>query len=158
MINQLYRKISQRENALYAFLYDTAKRIRRGVSIPPFRIIYGPVSFLHYWLFLVFRTLKKIFLDEPIFRYRCKKVGKNLLLSYKVPLTTPNLCMYFGDDCSVNGYSTFGAAAILDAPTLIVGNRTTLAYQVTISVGKRVEIGDDCLNTQDHRTPHDEYY
>lgn len=145
MIKRMYRKISQRENVLYASLYDAAKWVRRGIHIPPIGIIYGPVSFLHYWLQLVFRTLKKIFVDEPVFRYRCKKVGKNLLLSFKVPLTTPNLLMYFGDNCSINGYSTFGAAAINENPTLVVGNNTTLAYLVTISVGERVEIGDDCL-------------
>jgi acetyltransferase-like isoleucine patch superfamily enzyme len=145
MIKRMYRKISQRENVVYALLYDVAKWVRRGIHIPPIGIIYGPVSFLHYWLLLVFRTLKKIFVDEPVFRYRCMKVGKNLLLSFKVPLTSPNLHMYFGDNCSINGYSTFGAAAINETPTLIVGNNTTLAYLVTISVGERVEIGDDCL-------------
>jgi acetyltransferase-like isoleucine patch superfamily enzyme len=145
MIKRLYRKISQRENAFYTFLYNAAKWVRGSVHIPPIGIIYGPVSFLHYWSIFVCRTLKKIFLDEPVFRYRCKKVGKNLLLSFKVPLTTPNLHMYFGDNCSINGYSTFGAAAINETPTLIVGNNTTLAYLVTISVGERVEIGDDCL-------------
>ncbi|MBV5329484.1 MAG: acyltransferase [Chlorobium sp.] len=53
--------------------------------------------------------------------------------------------MYFGDNCSINGYSTFGASAVNENPILIVGNNTTLAYEVTISVGERVEIGDDCL-------------
>lgn len=145
MIRRLYRKISQRENTFYSFLYDASKWVRRGMHIPPIGIIYGPVSFIHYWLHWFFRIFKKILLDEPVFRYRCKSVGKNLLLSFKVPLTTPNLHMYFGDNCSINGYSTFGAAAINDNPILVVGNNTTLAYEVTISVGERVEIGDNCL-------------
>jgi len=145
MIRRLYRKISQRENTFYSFLYDVAKWIRRGIHIPPIGIIYGPVSFIHYWSQWFFRTFKKIFIDEPVFRYRCKKVGKNLLLSFKVPLTTPNLHMYFGDNCAINGYSTFGAAAINENPTLVVGNNTHLGYLVTISVGERVEIGADCL-------------
>ena len=145
MIERLYRKISQRENAFYASLYDAAKWIRRGIHIPPFGIIYGPVSFLHYWGILFLRTLKKILLDEPLFRYRCKKIGKNFMLSYKVPLTTPNLHIYFGDDCSINGYTTLGAAAINEKPTLIVGNGTDIGYEVTISVADRVEIGDNCL-------------
>ena len=113
--------------------------------MPPIRIIYGPVSFIYYWLQWLFRTIKKIFFDEPVFRYRCKKVGKNLLLSFKVPLTTPNIHMYFGDNCAINGYSTFGAAAVNEHPTLVVGNNTHLGYLVTISVGERVEIGNDCL-------------
>lgn len=145
MIKRLYYKISQRENAFYSFLYDTAKWFRRGIHIPPIGIVYGPVSFFHYWAQFAFRTIKKIILDEPVFRYRCKKVGKNLLLSFKVPLTTPNLHMYFGDNCSINGYTTLGAAAIHGQPTLIVGNKTCIGYEVTISVGERVEIGDDCL-------------
>lgn len=145
MIRGLYRKISQRENAFYSFLYDAAKWVRRSIHIPPIRIIYGPVSFIHYWSQWFFRTIKKIVLDEPVFRYRCKKVGKNLLLSFKVPLTTPNLHMYFGDNCSINGYTTFGAAAIHENPTLIVGNDSHIGYEVTISVGERVEIGDNCL-------------
>lgn len=145
MIRGLYRKVSQRENAFYAFLYDTAKWVRRGIHIPPIRIIYGPVSFIHYWSQWIYWTIKKIVLDEPVFRYRCKKVGKNLLLSFKIPLTTSNLHMYFGDNCSINGYTTFGAAAIHETPTLIVGNDTHIGYEVTISVGERVEIGDNCL-------------
>lgn len=144
-ISSLYKKISQRENYFYSFLYDAARWIRRSIYIPPIGIIYGPVSFIHYWLQWFFRTFKKILIDEPIFRYRCKMVGRNLLLSFKVPLTTPNLHMYFGDNCAINGYSTFGAAAINENPTLVVGNNTSLGYLVTISVGERVEIGDDCL-------------
>lgn len=145
MIEHLYRKISQRETPFYSFLNDTVKWVRRGIYIPPIRIIYGPVSFIHYWSQWVFRTLKKILLDEPVFRYRCKKVGKNLLLSFKVPLTTPNLQIYVGDNCSISGYTTFGAAAIHETPMLIIGNDTHIGYEVTISVGERVEIGDNCL-------------
>lgn len=145
MIDGLYRKISQRENAFYAFVYDAAKWVRRGLHIPPVGIIYGPVSFVYFWSQWLFRTLKKIVLDEPVFRYRCKKIGKNFLITNKVPLTTPNLHIYFGDDCSISGYTTLGAAAIHETPTLVVGNGTHIGYEVTISVGDRVEIGDCCL-------------
>lgn len=145
MIKRLYYKIGQRENFFYAFLYDAVKWLRYGMHIPPIGIIYGPVSFFHYWLQFIFRTIKKIVLDEPVFRYRCKKVGRNFLVSFKVPLTSPNLNMYFGDNCSISGYTTLGAAAIHEHPTLIVGNGTHIGYEVTISVGERVEIGDHCL-------------
>lgn len=145
MIKGIYHKISQKENAFYALIYRFAVWIRRDIHIPPFMVIYGPLSFLHFWALFFFRTVKKIIFDEPIFRYRCKTVGENLLLSFKVPLTTPNLIIHIGDNCSICGYSTFSAAAINNNPTLIIGSNTTLAYLVTISVGERVEIGEGCL-------------
>ncbi len=145
MIGRIYRKIGKRENRAFAFLYDSAKWLRRGLRVPPFYLIYGPVSFLHFWGLLLLRTLKKIFLDEPMFRYRCKQVGKNLMLSYKVPLTTPNLEISIGDNCSVNGYTTFSAAAINEHPALIIGSECSIGYEVIISVADRVEIGNHCL-------------
>ena len=146
MINRLYHKVSQKENVVYAFIYDSAVWIRRRIYVPPVRVIYGPLSFFHYWTFFILRIVKKIFIDEPIFRYRCNSVGKNLLLTYKIPLTTPNLNIEIGDNCSICGYSTLGASAINHNPILIIGNNTHIGYQVTISVGERVEIGDDCLS------------
>ncbi len=145
MIKNIYRKISQKENVFYAFIYDLVVWVRRDMHIPPFKIIYAPLSFLYYWGCFFLRVAKKLFLDEPIFRYRCNAVGKNLLLTFKVPVTSPNINIYIGDNCSICGYSTFGAAAINQNPTLVIGNNTTIGYQVTISVGERIEIGDDCL-------------
>lgn len=145
MIARLYNNISQRKNKYYSFLYTILKRIRSGLHVPAIGIVYGPVSFLHYWFLCSFRVLKKVLLDEPVFRYRCEKVGKNLLLSFKVPMTSPNLHICLGDNCSVNGYTTFSAAAIHEKPVLIVGNNSHIGYEVSISVAERVEIGDNCL-------------
>lgn len=145
IINKIYHKISQKENVFYAFIYHSVVWVRRDIHIPPFKVIYGPLSCVHFWTLFFFRTAKKIIFDEPIFRYRCNTVGKNFLLSFKAPVTSPNINIHIGDNCSICGYSTFSAAAINDNPTLVIGNNTTLAYQVTISVGERVEIGDNCL-------------
>lgn len=145
MIARLYNNISQRTNKFYSLLYIIIKGLRSGLHVPAIGIVYGPVSFLHYWSIWSFRAFKKVLVDEPVFRYRCKKVGKNFLLLYKVPLTTPNLHIYLGDNCSVNGYTTFSAASIHEKPVLIVGNNSHIGYEVSISVAERVEIGDNCL-------------
>lgn len=145
MIRKLYMKIGKKENAFYAFLYDAAKWLRSGIRVPPFRIIYGPLSFCHYWGLLLLRTSKKILFDEPLFRYRCREVGKNLMIHFKVPLTSPNLHIYIGDDCSINGYTTFGSAVIKEKPTLVIGSRSVIGYEVVISAADRVELGEDCL-------------
>jgi acetyltransferase-like isoleucine patch superfamily enzyme len=79
---------------------------------------------------------------EPVFRYRCLRVGRRLTLEGAPPLIIGNGRIELGDDVHVGSPCTWDVAQ--DAE-LIIGNRVSLNYRGVISVRDSVRIGDDTL-------------
>lgn len=144
MIDKIVLKIKRRENGFYAFLYDTAKRLR-SFNVPTIKVIHLPLYYLQYSLRELVATGVQALWSIPLFKARCEKVGTNLRLPNGIPYIDGNhLRIIIGDNVSISR-STIGSSKVLDEPLLKIGNNSGIGYGTVISVAREVVIGDDCL-------------
>lgn len=162
MFRKLALKIRRRETPFYDFLYRMAKR-SRTLRLPLPRFI---GNFLYYERSIrlaAWRGFWRVFYYEPMFRSRCAHVGEHFWLIGGMPLIEGNLKITVGDHCMMFGMSTFSCTRIYDEPELIVGNWSNLGYRTSISVGQRVEIGNNvriasgCFIADNDGHPYDYY-
>ena len=94
----------------------------------------------------IWPLLLKIIYREPMLRYRCRRVGARLELEGAMPQIMGNGTIEIGDDVLIGSRNTWivGFKVSRDAQ-LVIGNRVSVNYQTTISVAKRVSIGDDTM-------------
>jgi acetyltransferase-like isoleucine patch superfamily enzyme len=91
---------------------------------------------------LLWHFLAKLFYREPLFRYRCERVGQRLNLEGAPPLIVGNGRIFVGDDVHIGSPCTWDVGP--DAE-LIIGDRVSLNYRGVIGVAKSVRIGDDTM-------------
>ena len=92
------------------------------------------------------KLLTKIMYREPMFRYRCARVGRRLQLEGDVPQFMGNGRISVGDDVRVGTRNTWVVGfKVSENAELVIGNRVSVNYQTSISVATRVEIGDDTM-------------
>ena len=144
MLNNLLLKIRRRETPFYDRLFRVAKAAR-GFEIFPLWPFFHLLSFERSVRLKLIKTCSRIFYYTPIFKLRCKHIGKRFYLTGGIPLVIGHLRLVFGNDVSMHGYSTLVGAKVFEQPTLYVGNNTHLGYQLIISVGCDIVIGDDVL-------------
>jgi len=89
------------------------------------------------WYFLA-----KLLYREPLFRYRCARVGRRLNLEGVPPLIIGNGRIEVGDDVQIGSPCTWDVGPHAE---LIIGNRVSLNYRGSVSAAKSVRIGDDTL-------------
>lgn len=144
MLDRFSRKIRRQESPCYARLYRIAKFIR-GFEIPVIPLLYTFLYRERQARLVLWRTLTRVLYFTPLLKTRCQSVGKRLHLTGGIPLIVGSLRLVIGDDVTLFGYSTLSGAKVFDAPTLTIGNNTTLGYQLVINVGSDVTIGANCL-------------
>lgn len=143
MINKFLIKIKRQENQFYKSIYNFAKSIR-NFNVPYIFLIHFPLSFIFKGLKNILIYIKRKFYDEPFFKSKCKKVGKNLRLPNGIPLIIGNLNIEIGDNVTIYR-TTLGASHVYDNPTLQIGNNVTIGYGTTISVAQSVVLENNVL-------------
>lgn len=144
MLNEITLKIRRRETPFFDRLFRIAKTVRK-FEVPAFRPLYQVLAWERSLRLSCWRGFTRIFYHTPIFKLRCQKVGHGLYLTGGVPLVMGHLCLDIGNDVVIHGVSTLVGAKVFDAPTLRVGNNTHLGYQLIVSVGCDVTIGNNVL-------------
>lgn len=144
MLSKLMLKIRRRESPLYDRLYRIGKSVRH-FEVPPFKLVYQVLAWERYMRLTCWSTFTRVFYHTPIFKLRCRVVGKGLYLIGGMPLVMGHLSLIIGDDVIMHGVSTFIGAKVFEDPTLHVGNNTHLGYQLIVNVGCDVTIGDNVL-------------
>ena len=126
-IGQFLVKVRHAETPFYRFLYRTAKWALVAnlplprVLIPVFRAFYH----LHFTLRgFVMRTIS-FFYREPLFRSRCERAGKNLLVTL-LPNVDSNVRLFFGENVSMHGKLHIMSAKWFKDPRLVVGDRVQI--------------------------------
>lgn len=144
MIEQISVRIRRRETPLYRGLYRAAKQAR-SISVP----VLGP---FHRFLYherrarlAAWQNFWRVLYDEPLFKSRCERVGRNFNLQGGIPLVMGHLRIRIGDNVRISGVTTFTAARLAEEPVLEIGDHSYVGYQVTITVGARVSIGRHVL-------------
>jgi len=105
-------------------------------------------------LYLGCRTLVKFFVRvlfcQPGFKAYCSSYGKRLITSTHLPWVQGKGKIVAGDDVRIYGrISITFAVRYSDAPTLEIGDRSSIGHNCTFVIGKRITIGKDCLIAND---------
>ncbi len=144
MLDTIIYKIKNRQGPIFSGIYFVAKKILQ-FNVPAIKWIYYP-------LFILFTLIRKTwnyfvqkYIFEPMFKVNCVKVGKRFQIDKGFPSFGANLQMSIGDDVRIDGKNTFACSSVHKNPRLIIGNNVCISYGTTISVGREVSIGDDCL-------------
>jgi acetyltransferase-like isoleucine patch superfamily enzyme len=141
-IENILMMICKRKSPFYSRIKDFLQAVIRFNFPYPnwiFRLIY---ELLVIWRFLVPILMEKFFY-VPIFKARCQRCGKGLSLPNGIPWIEGNLSIIIGDNVSIDGVS-FSSGHVCENPVLSIGDRTVIGYKCAISVGKLVQIGNDC--------------
>ncbi len=146
-MEKLFSKIRRRETFFYTFLYSVASRFRRmnmpGIIFP----LYRAISLLRQFLIEAIRRLGTFFYYEPMFRCRCRHVGKGLRyikVRQGFPYFYGDIRISIGDDVTVHSRSSFSAARLFDDPSLYIGDNTYLGPGLSVGVAKKISIGTSC--------------
>lgn len=119
-----------------------ARRAMREVRMPVVRPLIGTVYTVRQLCGLVWHFTANLLYREPVFRYRCHRVGRRVVLEGTPPLIIGNGRIEIGDDVHIGSPSTWDVAP--DAE-LVIGNRVSINYRSVISVRHSVRIDDDTL-------------
>jgi acetyltransferase-like isoleucine patch superfamily enzyme len=119
-----------------------ARRALRGVRLPVVRPLIGALYAVVQIGAMVWHFLAKLLYREPVFRYRCHRVGRRLNLEGAPPLIIGAGRIEIGDDVHIGSPCTWDVGPDGE---LIVGDRVSLNYRGVISVARSVRIGDDTL-------------
>lgn len=137
-------KIRKRETPFWQAVYKIAKRVSR-INMPVIKPLHifldAERSFRH----TAWNEFRRVFYDEPIFKTYCQRCGHGLNLSCGIPAVIGPLQIYIGDNVSLHGVGTFVAGKVYPDPVLRIGDNSHLGYQMGISVGTKIEIGNHVL-------------
>jgi len=146
-MKNLFPKIRRRETPIYAFLYDIAFRFKR-LNMPEFVLpVYRGIGALRQGLINALRRIATFFYYEPMFRSRCRRVGKSLnyvKVRQGFPYFHGNIHIFLGDNVTVHSRSSFSAASVFEKASLCVGDKTYLGPGLSIGVAKKISIGSCC--------------
>ena len=136
---------ARREQGIFRFVKPTYKAVMR-FRLPNVRPFWAVVYALARVCRISMNIGLKILYREPMFRYRCERVGQGLMLDGPIPYFAGNGRIRVGDNVRVGGRNTWvvGFKVSRDA-ALTIGDRVSVNFQTTISVATTVTIGDDTM-------------
>src|SRR5215469_682691 len=115
------------------------------LPIPKFLKPLGRLLYESRSLFIVvWRRLKGYFYTQPLFSCRCESVGKRLQVS-AMPSVRGHTLVTIGDDVRLGKNLTITSGRFFDCPTLEIGSRVYIGFNVTITCNRQVVIEDDVL-------------
>lgn len=144
------RRWVKQGDSRFARLALSAFRAARRPQPPVIRPLHRGLYRLHLTTAGVLRWALQAVWFTPLLQSRLEATAPRLLLENGMPQILGPLTVRLGADCTVNGAATWtGRAASRVRPELVVGRNVTLGWRAVISVGTRVEIGDDALLSSD---------
>ncbi|HUS05606.1 MAG TPA: acyltransferase [Bryobacteraceae bacterium] len=149
-LGQFLVNVRRGESPFYAFLYRTAKwalvfrlPIPR-LFVPLFRALYH----LHFAIRGLLMRAVSFLYREPLFRCRCERAGKNLLVTL-LPDVDSNVQLIVGDNVSLHGKLKIMSAKSFENPRLIVGDRVHIGHLASFTVNREIIIEDGVMIASD---------
>ena len=141
-------KIKRKENRFYAFLYNCARFMLGGFSIPVNNVT-KPVFKLLYSLHVVLkesiRFIMKFIYFEPLFRSQCHSVGKHFFME-KLPYIVGSGQIIIDDNVQLSGKIDIGFSnRINENPSLQVGNNSYIGSGCRFLIAHSICIGNNCF-------------
>ena len=144
-VHKFIDNVKRRSSPFYSILHHAYRRSRNvEIPFPKFFLafLYSERLFRHQ----LWKWVKNKFYYEPLLRYRCTSVGKNLSLDGDMPLIEGSGNIFIGNNVTIgNRCAWIVTPNLFKNPTLIIGDNTTINYLTGISVECRVEIGNNCV-------------
>lgn len=135
--------VKRRESPLARGVYAAAKAVR-GARMPVIRPLHRALYAMHLAAAGAIAEAGRIFWWTPLFVSRLETDAPRLFLYSGMPQVLGPLRIRIGRDCRVSGRSTFTGRSGNDAsPVLEVGDNVDIGWQSVLSVGTRIEIGDN---------------
>jgi len=141
-ITELKRWIKRRESPASRGVYACATALR-GARMPVIRPLHRTLYALHLGMRQALAETARILWWTPLFLSRIDGDAPGLRLSGGMPQVLGALRIRLGRDCRLSGQSTLIGRTDTANPELVVGDNVDIGWQTTISVGTRVEIGDN---------------
>ncbi|MFH1701758.1 MAG: DapH/DapD/GlmU-related protein [Candidatus Zixiibacteriota bacterium] len=137
--------VRRQEKWYHRFLYQLALKIR-NIRMP-FSRFFGAFYFHERNARItVWRRFKQFFYYEPMFRYRCKHVGKGVYFESNFPLILGYGSVSVGDSVKISGNATFIVSyKVNDNPEIIIGNNVYIGYATVFSSAEKITIGNRVL-------------
>jgi acetyltransferase-like isoleucine patch superfamily enzyme len=143
-IDRFIDNIRSQSTPFYSFLYTLYKRVHNtniALPIPVYGLLYSERLLRHQFWYWV----RNKFYFEPLLKSRCTATGANLKTDGDIPLIVGSGKIVIGNNVKIGNHGAWILASNLyHIPELIIGNNTTINYEVGISVECRVEIGNNC--------------
>lgn len=134
-------RVINKETPFYAFLnklYYSLRSFRLPLPLLPYRLAYrvGRGLSMVYW------TIIRVAVIEPVFRSMCEKVGERIEMGRFMPYLLGRGKILVGDRCRVNGkINIYFSNLYNDQPIVMVGNNCSLGHMLSLNVAERIEIG-----------------
>ncbi len=126
-----------------------ARAVRRfimGLRLPVIRPFWAAVQFAVQLGASVIWWVAKFFYREPIFRARCARAGRRLILEREPPLIFGTGRIEVGDDVRIGGRNTWIVGlTVSEAAELVIGDRTSVNFGTLLSIAKSIRIGNDVM-------------
>lgn len=118
----------------------------RGFTLPAPRIVTIPMLYSYSALQAVYHFVMRVFICEPLLKASCKTYGRRVHTDVFVHWIDGTGDLILGDDVLLDGKCTINfASRYRERPSFIVGSRTVIGHGGIFTIGKRIQIGNDCL-------------
>ena len=122
-------------------------RYLRSPTVPLLPRVVGqllrPLYFLHFGVIVAARHLLILY-RGPLFQSRCASFGRGVTLGGKLPFVMGPVEIHVGNDVSFGGNISIHSGYVCDErPRLILGDRSSVSWNVNIVVNKEVVIEED---------------
>jgi acetyltransferase-like isoleucine patch superfamily enzyme len=138
----LKRWVKRRETPAARTVHALIQSVR-GARMPVVRPVHRTLYGLHLGVRHVCAEVVRILWWTPLFVSRLETPAPGLRLYGGMPQVLGPLHIRLGRDCRMSGQTTLIGRTDTPEPTLVVGNNVDIGWQTTISVGTRVELGDN---------------
>ena len=145
----LYRKLALSDH----WFARAVRRCHRAVnrfSVPAPKLIFIPILSTVLVLRQLWYFVYRVFFCEPLFKAYCRSYGKSVHTDVYFHWIQGSGDLLLGDNVLIDGKCSFCfAARFSEAPTLSIGDNTSVGHHCTFVVGKRITIGKDCRIASD---------
>ena len=137
--------VRRQESYFHKILYVAYQRVK-NFDAPFLRPLYGILYYERTFRHEAWDWFINKWYYEPLLRFRCHSVGKNLKTNGDIPLIQGSGRITLGDNVRIGPQGAwFLVRNLHECPELIIGDSTSINYRTVISVEERVTIGSNCL-------------
>lgn len=137
--------VKRREHPLADAIWRTSRYIRTA-QVPCIPSIHKPLYQIRLTALHLWHEVRRITWWTPLFQSRLVRPAKQLFVFSGVPQVLGALDIEFGERCTISGHTTLsGRSASAETPRLVVGDNCDIGWQVTISVGQKVILGNNVM-------------
>ena len=140
------RTVIKNSNSPLARAARGVVRALREFTLPAPWVVFRPILWGYVAVRAVYGFAKRVLVCEPLFKAYCKSYGRRVRTGDFIHWFQGQGDLIVGDDVLIDGKCGFSFATFAEErPTLVIGDRTVVGHLCGFTVGRRIEIGRDCM-------------